>query len=125
MVKCVCEARPPYAAAAALSPPECRPGRAENVRRGSTIGGLVSTLVIRLLGRPGIERDGGVMVPPRGHKAWAVLAYLALAERPVADPPLESLLSACLCGRRIPPVIDRAAATVAVIPTQGGDPCEP
>src|SRR5687767_12787773 len=59
---------------------------------GSTIGGLVSTLVIRLLGRPGIERDGGVMVPPRGHKAWAVLAYLVLAERPVARARLAGLL---------------------------------
>ncbi len=41
-------------------------------------------LVIRLLGPPEIERHGVVVVPPRGHKAWAVLAYLVLAERPVA-----------------------------------------
>ena len=52
----------------------------------------MSTLVIRLLGRPGIERDGGVMVPPRGHKAWAVLAYVVLAERPVARARLAGLL---------------------------------
>ena len=51
---------------------------------GFTIGDLVSTLVIRLLGRPEIECDGDVVVPPRGHKAWAVLAYLVLAERRVA-----------------------------------------
>ena len=38
----------------------------------------MSALVIRLLGRPEIERDGDVVAPPRGHKAWAVLAYLAL-----------------------------------------------
>ena len=41
-------------------------------------------LAIRLLGPPEIERDGVVVSPPRGHKAWAVLAYLVLAERPVA-----------------------------------------
>jgi DNA-binding SARP family transcriptional activator len=43
----------------------------------------VSALVIRLLGPPEIERDGSVVPPPRGHKAWAVLAYVVLAERPV------------------------------------------
>ena len=44
---------------------------------------VVSSLVIRLLGSSEIERDGMVVVPPRGHKAWAVLAYVVLAERPV------------------------------------------
>ncbi len=44
---------------------------------------VVSLLVIRLLGSSEIERDGMVVVPPRGHKAWAVLAYVVLAERPV------------------------------------------
>jgi DNA-binding SARP family transcriptional activator len=44
----------------------------------------VSSLVIRLLGPPEIEREGIVVAPPRGHKPWAVLAYVALAERPVA-----------------------------------------
>ncbi|HEX5619711.1 MAG TPA: BTAD domain-containing putative transcriptional regulator [Solirubrobacteraceae bacterium] len=43
----------------------------------------MSALVIRLLGPPEIERDGTVVPPPRGHKAWAVLAYVVLAERPV------------------------------------------
>lgn len=43
----------------------------------------VPSLVIRLLGSSEIERDGMVVVPPRGHKAWAVLAYVVLAERPV------------------------------------------
>jgi DNA-binding SARP family transcriptional activator len=52
----------------------------------------VSTLVIRLLGRPEIERDGVIAVPPRGHKAWAVLAYLVLAERPVPRPQLAGLI---------------------------------
>jgi DNA-binding SARP family transcriptional activator len=52
----------------------------------------VTALVIRLLGRPEIERDGVVVAPPRGHKAWAVLAYLALAERRVARSELAGLL---------------------------------
>jgi DNA-binding SARP family transcriptional activator len=52
----------------------------------------VSTVVIRLLGPPGIEREGGVVTPPRGHKAWAVLAYLVLAERPVARTRLARLV---------------------------------
>ena len=43
----------------------------------------VPSLVIRLLGSSEIERDGMVVVPPRGHKAWAVLASVVLAERPV------------------------------------------
>lgn len=42
-------------------------------------------LRVRLLGRPRIEDAGGVPGrQPRGQKAWAVLARLALAERPLA-----------------------------------------
>ena len=52
----------------------------------------MSGLVIRLLGPPEIERDGVVAVPPRGHKPWAVLAYLVLAERPVARARLAGLI---------------------------------
>jgi DNA-binding SARP family transcriptional activator len=52
----------------------------------------VSALVIRLLGRPEIERDGVIAVPPRGHKAWAVLAYALLAERPVPRAQLAGLI---------------------------------
>jgi DNA-binding SARP family transcriptional activator len=52
----------------------------------------VSTLVIRLLGPPEIERDGVVVAPPRGHKAWAVLAYLLLEERPVSRARLAGLI---------------------------------
>lgn len=33
---------------------------------------------IRLLGPPRVDRDEGVVLPPRGHKAWGLLAYLAL-----------------------------------------------
>jgi DNA-binding SARP family transcriptional activator len=52
----------------------------------------VSALAIRLLGRPEIERDGAIVPPPRGHKAWAVLAYLVLAERPVPRAQLAGLI---------------------------------
>jgi DNA-binding SARP family transcriptional activator len=49
-------------------------------------------LVVRLLGRPQLERDGLLLVPPRGRKSWAVLAYVALAELPVSRERLSSLL---------------------------------
>ena len=49
-------------------------------------------LAIRLLGRPEIARDGQQVAPPRGHKAWAVLAYLVLAERPVPRAQLARLV---------------------------------
>lgn len=49
-------------------------------------------LVIRLLGPPEIERDGALAPSPRGHKAWAVLAYLLLAERPVPRARLAAML---------------------------------
>jgi DNA-binding SARP family transcriptional activator len=52
----------------------------------------VSTPEIRLLGRPEIERDGVLATPPRGHKAWVVLAYLALSDRPVARAQLAGLV---------------------------------
>jgi DNA-binding SARP family transcriptional activator len=52
----------------------------------------VSPLVIRLLGPPEIERDGVVATPPRGHKSWAVLAYLVLAERPIGRGRLAGLV---------------------------------
>ena len=48
--------------------------------------------MIRLLGPPEIERDGVAVAPPRGRKAWAVLAYLVLAERPVARARLAGLI---------------------------------
>ena len=48
--------------------------------------------MIRLLGPPEIERDGVTATPPRGSKAWAVLAYLLVAERPVARSRLAELV---------------------------------
>jgi len=53
---------------------------------------VVATLVIRLLGPPQIERDGVAATPPRGRKAWGVLAYRLLAERPVARSRLAELV---------------------------------
>jgi DNA-binding SARP family transcriptional activator len=47
---------------------------------------------IRLLGPPAIERDGASAPPPRGRKAWALLAYLLLAERPPSRRHLAELL---------------------------------
>ena len=47
---------------------------------------------IRLLGPPAIERDGEPAPPPRGRKAWALLAYLLLAERPPSRRHLAELL---------------------------------
>jgi len=52
----------------------------------------VSLLAIRLVGRPEIERDGAIVAPPRGHKSWAVLAYLVLADRSVARAQLAALI---------------------------------
>ncbi len=51
-------------------------------------------LSIRLLGRPGLSRDGAELPPPRGAKAWGILAYLVLTGRPVARRQLASLLFA-------------------------------
>lgn len=49
---------------------------------------------IGLLGRPEIQRAGRTVAPPRGRKAWAVLAFVLLAERPVSRERLASLLFA-------------------------------
>jgi DNA-binding SARP family transcriptional activator len=50
------------------------------------------TLSIRLLGPPALERDGRSVAAPRGRKAWALLAYLLLAERPPGRRQLAELL---------------------------------
>lgn len=42
----------------------------------------MAALSIRLLGAPRIERDGEALPGPRGNKAWALLAYLLLADAP-------------------------------------------
>lgn len=39
---------------------------------------------IRLLGPPVVEQDGHDVAGPTGHKAWGVLAHVALADRPPA-----------------------------------------
>ena len=50
------------------------------------------SVLIRLLGKPLIERDGVVAEPPRGRKTWALLAYLLLCERPPPRSRVASLL---------------------------------
>jgi DNA-binding SARP family transcriptional activator len=50
------------------------------------------SLAIRLLGTPQIERDGVPVPPPRARKTWALLAYLALCERPPPRSRVASLL---------------------------------
>jgi DNA-binding SARP family transcriptional activator len=52
----------------------------------------VADLMIRLLGRPEIERDGAVVTPLRGRKIWGVLAYLLLSEQRVSRARLAALL---------------------------------
>src|SRR5262245_3539735 len=49
-------------------------------------------LTIRLLGPPAIERDGRPVRPPRGRKAWAILCFVLLAERPPHRKHLAELL---------------------------------
>lgn len=49
-------------------------------------------VVIRLLGKPRIERDGKLVASARGRKTWALLAYLLLCERPPPRSRVASLL---------------------------------
>ena len=51
-------------------------------------------LVVRLLGRPGIERRGDEPYRMRSRKSWALLAYLLLTERPTGRARLAELLFA-------------------------------
>lgn len=53
---------------------------------------MTVAVTVRLLGRPGACRDGVATRPPRGRKAWALLAYLTLAERPPRRAHLAQLL---------------------------------
>lgn len=50
------------------------------------------SLAIHLLGTPRVERDGAALPGPRGHKAWALLAYLLRATGPVSRRHLAGLL---------------------------------
>jgi DNA-binding SARP family transcriptional activator len=49
-------------------------------------------LEISLLGEPAVRRDGVPQAPPRGHKAWALLAYLVLSDTPVSRTRAAALL---------------------------------
>ena len=48
--------------------------------------------IVQLLGPPVVTRDGVVSTAPRGQKVWALLAYLALSERPPTRQQLIELL---------------------------------
>ncbi|HEY8474761.1 MAG TPA: hypothetical protein VIL37_19340 [Natronosporangium sp.] len=50
------------------------------------------SLRIRLIGRPCALRDGQQVRGPRGRKAWALLAVLLLADRPISRRSLANLL---------------------------------
>jgi len=50
------------------------------------------SLSIHLLGAPRIERDGAPIQPPRGRKAWGLLAYLLRARRVSTRHELASLM---------------------------------
>lgn len=50
------------------------------------------TARVWLLGPPRVERDGQALAPPRGSKAWALLAYLVLTGAPVPRVRLAELL---------------------------------
>jgi DNA-binding SARP family transcriptional activator len=52
------------------------------------------SLSIDLLGGPVLKRDGIPTAPPRGQKAWALLAYLGLSRRPGSRRELAELLFA-------------------------------
>ena len=60
--------------------------------RGLPSGTVDVSLEIQLLGAPRIVRDGVGVRGPRGHKSWALLAYLLLAERPVSRRHLAEVL---------------------------------
>ena len=49
-------------------------------------------IVVQLLGPAVVTRDGVVSTAPRGQKVWALLAYLALSERPPTRQQLIELL---------------------------------
>ncbi|HEY9378483.1 MAG TPA: hypothetical protein VIQ02_15510, partial [Jiangellaceae bacterium] len=51
-------------------------------------------LTVRLLGPPRLARGQAAVAPPRGRKAWALLAYLVLSTRPVPRCQLAELLFA-------------------------------
>jgi len=49
-------------------------------------------IAIHLLGKPIVERNGTPSRPPKGRKAWALLAYLVLSKRPPSREQLAGLL---------------------------------
>ena len=62
--------------------------------RAQVCQGFAVATTIRLLGTPEILRDGRPAPAPRGRKAWALLTYLLLCERPATRRQLAELLFA-------------------------------
>ena len=58
------------------------------------------SLAVHLLGRPRVERDGEPLPPPRGRKAWALLAYMLLSR--VRSPSREHLAELLFQGAADP-----------------------
>lgn len=51
-------------------------------------------IVIHLLGKPSVERNGAAVAGPKGWKVWALLTYLLQSDSPVTREQLASLLFA-------------------------------
>jgi DNA-binding SARP family transcriptional activator len=64
------------------------------VERAAVCQSATVETTIRLLGTPAILCDGHVVAGPKGRKAWALLAYLLLADRPPRRRQLAELLFA-------------------------------
>src|SRR5687768_16994794 len=82
--------RSAYAAPSHVEPSYVDPVTSSPVTSGPV--GSTPMLTIRLVGPPTIERDGRPAPAPRGRKAWALLSYLVLAERPPSRRHLAELL---------------------------------
>lgn len=84
------------------------------------------SLVIRLLGKPRIERDGAPVPTPRGRKTWGLLAYLLLSERP----PSRSRVASLLFGEAADPLgalrwtLADLRRTLGAADAAAGDPLE-
>jgi hypothetical protein len=51
-----------------------------------------TALAIHLLGKPTVVRDGRLVLPPKGRKVWALLAYLVSSDRVTSRQQLARLL---------------------------------
>lgn len=79
---------------------------------------------INLLGRPSVQRDGAEVAPPRGSKAWAVLAYLVLTPGAVPRARLMAMLfeEADDPGAALRWSLSQLRRALSGVATVGGDP---